>query len=89
MLGGSLGCTHNLENVDLAIDTDLPDFRVHILVIADEGNELDVGSRGSSEWLELWARNSGKRESLDPHLVRDGRIVWSWNQLERQRRMER
>lgn len=67
--------TYNLESEDFAIDTDLPNFRIQILIIADELNELDVGSGSASKWLQLWARNPGERRSLDPHLVWVGRIV--------------
>lgn len=67
--------TYNLESVEFVIDADFPNLGVHVFIIADECNELDVGSGGASKWLEFWARNSGKRESLDPHLGWDGRIV--------------
>lgn len=69
LLGELLSCTHNFESVDFIIDTHFPDLGIHIISAANECNELDVGSGGASEWLELWARNSGKWECLDPHLV--------------------
>lgn len=89
LLGESLSCTHNFESVDFAVDTDFPNLRIHILIAANECNKLDVGGGGASEWLELWAPNSGKRMSLDPHLVWVGRIVWTWHRLERQENMGR
>lgn len=61
--------TYNFQSEDFAINTDFPNFGVHILTIADELNELDVGSGVASEWFELRTRNSGKTEFLNPHLV--------------------
>lgn len=81
MLGGRrLGessCTHNLESINFSIDADFPDLRIHILIVANECDELDVGSGSASEWLELWAGNSGKRGSLGLHLGGERRIVWT------------
>lgn len=69
------GKTHNLESEDLAVDTDFPNSGMLIIIIANECNELDVGSGGASEWLELWATDSGERESPSRHCVGNGGLI--------------